>query len=430
MPNPTAPHFSPDLSASACRSLTRSPATSRRYVRVLVQAPSAPRAHVRPPVHVAFVIDRSGSMMGEKLTLACKAVDHALGMLGPEDRFAIVAFDNVITVPVPACAATPHNVASARAAVAAIQSGNSTNISDAWIEGCQQIAAAAGTGPILRTLLLTDGQANAGITKSADFAPHLAALRDTGVVTSVFGLGLDFDEEFLASVARAGGGNFYFIREAGLIADFFTKELGESLEVVAPGANLAIHHPTSVGVKPLSDFPSHRRTPGVLEIPLPDLVSNQQLEILLSVDIPSCADGDVTALSIAISDPKGVFAAVRPVSIAWTGASHLLNDAQPRDVLVDRAVARIYAARAERDAIRYNRRREFERARHVLTSTHRRIASYAGDDAELSQILSELNEKTQHYTRIQDEMSLKTMHAGTVYATRSREPDGFSKKRG
>ncbi len=421
--------LSASLSATACRPLHRAPVKSRRYVRVLIQAPPRVGTAPRAPVHVAFCIDRSGSMQGDKLRLACEAAAHALGLLAPTDRFAIVTFDSEVDLAVPLTAATPDAVAGARRILHALEAGRTTAISDAWIAACEQLAPAAGTGPILRTLLLSDGQANVGMTTAAQFAPHVAALREHGVHTSVFGLGLDFDEEFLAAVARAGGGNFHFIGKADQIPAFFAQELGESLDVVARRPVLRVEAPDHVRVKPLSDFPHMDVAPGVIDVPLPDMCSSQHLELILRVDIGPRDLGARTPLTVRMQDEDGAFRAIPAVTLAFEAASHAVNDVQRRDVEVDRAVARIYAALAEREAVAWNRRHAFDRAERVLNNTSRRIMLYAGSDPELNALAEQLKAAIGKYTRPMDEYSRKSTHAGTVFLTRSRGETGWSKRK-
>jgi Ca-activated chloride channel family protein len=423
-----APQLSHAFSVTPCRLLTRAPTVSRRYARVVIQAPSSTDETSRAAVHVAFILDRSGSMMGQKLETAKAAVDHALGQLRPGDRFAVVAFDDTVDRVMPLSDACPEAIAAARAAIARIESGRSTNISEAWVEGCQLVAPGAGSGVVVRALLLTDGQATAGLKRASELAPHVAALRDAGVATTCFGLGLDFDEEFLATIARAGSGNFHFIRDASLIPAFIAQELGESLMIVSRRPSLHVEVDPDVSVKPSSDFPARRLGPGHLEVPLPDLCAGQTLEVVLAFDVPARSLGVQSPVSVTVTDEEGGFSALAARRFAFTAAPHPDNDSQPRDADVDLAVARIYAARAERDAIRYNRRQEYDRAREVLGATARRIASYAGRDAELSAIVTGLTASAERYGRPLDELMRKTGHAGTVFMTRSRDASGASRR--
>ena len=81
------------MSVRTDRSLVRASAHSTRYALASLVAPRAARTHTRPPVNVAFVLDRSGSMGGQKIVLARQAVDHALRLLRSTDRFSLVVYD-------------------------------------------------------------------------------------------------------------------------------------------------------------------------------------------------------------------------------------------------------------------------------------------------------------------------------------------------
>ena len=90
-----------ELTARTDRSLIRAAGGSVRHVAVTLVAPVSDRDKKRPPVDVAFVLDRSGSMAGEKIELARDAILQGIAMLQPADRFAVVAYDNSIDVVMP-----------------------------------------------------------------------------------------------------------------------------------------------------------------------------------------------------------------------------------------------------------------------------------------------------------------------------------------
>ena len=71
-----------------------------RYVLATIVAPEgAPRE--RPPVNLGLVLDRSGSMSGEKIRLAKDAAVAAIRRLDPRDRFSVVVYDENVDVVVP-----------------------------------------------------------------------------------------------------------------------------------------------------------------------------------------------------------------------------------------------------------------------------------------------------------------------------------------
>ena len=97
-----------ELTARTDRSLIRAAGRSVRHVAVTLVAPLSDRAKQRPPVDVAFVLDRSGSMAGEKIELARDAILQGIAMLKPTDRFAVVAYDDAVDVVMPLSPAHPE----------------------------------------------------------------------------------------------------------------------------------------------------------------------------------------------------------------------------------------------------------------------------------------------------------------------------------
>ena len=139
------------------RLLVRSSTKSRRYVAVTIEAPAGTTDKPRPPVSIAFVIDRSGSMAGEKLRLAIQAVTQSLELLKPDDRFAVVMYDDEIDVLVPGTDASPRERAEASRVLKSIRPGGGTNLCDGWLTGCGLVAESLTEARLGRCLLLTDG---------------------------------------------------------------------------------------------------------------------------------------------------------------------------------------------------------------------------------------------------------------------------------
>ncbi len=408
------------------RKLIRPTHRSNRFVVAEIVAPPSRREHARPPVNLAFVVDRSGSMGGQKLHLAKQAVFEAVGRLHPEDRFAIVVYDEEIDVVVPTTVATAEARRDAIGRLGQVEPRGSTNLSGGWLRGCEQIALVLSAQGVNRCLLLTDGLANVGITDRDELARHASELRTRGVTTTTFGVGEDFDEVLLQSMAQAGGGHFYFIASPASIRDHITSEVGETLDIVARDVTIEVTAPDGVQVESLSPYPVRERA-GRTEIVVGDLASDQQLSVVFRVHFPYGQVSDRVAVLFALADRADVLAE-QPEGIRWEYADDQANNAQDRDRDVDRAVARVFAARARQEAVRLNRKGDFDGARRALKSTARRVSEYAGRDHDLREILAQLEQETAVMAAPMPEMQRKVAFAAASYLQASRAPDGTANK--
>ncbi len=407
------------------RLLIRPTYRSNRFVLVEVTAPAARSERERPPVNLAFVLDRSGSMGGEKIRLAKQAVEEAIARLHDDDRFAVVVYDDRVDVVVPGTLATPDARRTALARLREIDARDSTNLGEGWLRGAEQVALALSEEGVNRCLLLTDGLANVGITDRDALARHAGELRARGVSTTTFGVGEDFDEVLLQAMASAGGGHFYFIASALSIRDHVTSEVGETLEVVARGVTLEVTAPEGVRVESLSPYTVNDGR-GRTEVILGDLTSDERVVVVLRLNFPYGEAGRTTGAIFALSDRGAVMAG--EAKLRWAYADDRANDHQERDRVVDRAVARIFAARARQEAVGRNRHGDYDGARHLVEATARRIRGYAGRDPELRTIIGELQGELQELVSPMMEMDRKVMYAQSAYAMNSRMADGKATK--
>ena len=82
------------------RLLARTEAHSSRFIKITVVAPPVTSKRPRPAVRIGLVMDRSGSMQGDPIRNARKAILDGIDMLSGRDEFAVVAFDERVETPV------------------------------------------------------------------------------------------------------------------------------------------------------------------------------------------------------------------------------------------------------------------------------------------------------------------------------------------
>jgi len=416
------------------RQLIRAGGGSERFVLAEFVAPTPTRdpAHRRPPVNLAFVLDRSGSMAGRgKLDLAKQGVLEALDRLEPTDRFCVVTYDEVIDVVVASTSASAEARRLAVDALAQVAPRGSTNLAEGWLRGAEQVAGHLSAEGVNRVLLLTDGLANIGITDVGQLAAHAAQLRKRGVATSTIGVGEDFDEALLQQMADAGGGHFYFAGSLVEIRDHLTSEVGEALDVSVRDVAFTVTAPKGVSMSGLTPHPCEGHGARTV-FRLGDLVAGQLARVVVRLKFPAGGIGAEAGVLFALSDLDGVLAATggfAPTGLAWRYASDADSHAQPRDGTVDRAVAEQFAARARQEAVALNRAGDWKGAERVLRSVADRISGYAGSDPELRALMNELRiVEAPRMAAPMAEMTRKSMHFASSNMSRGRDATGKSKK--
>ncbi|HWA15317.1 MAG TPA: VWA domain-containing protein, partial [Gemmatimonadales bacterium] len=175
----------------------------------------------RPPINAALVIDRSGSMAGAPLEHACAAAAHFASFLSSGDRLTLVVFDDTVQTVLDG---VPGNDPRIAPALGAIASGGQTNLSGGWLEGHRHLSRHRVTGTN-RILLLTDGQANCGLTAAPDLERLTSAAAARGVTTTCIGFGPRFNEDLLRAMSDMGGGRFWYVEQVDQMGDAFSGEI-------------------------------------------------------------------------------------------------------------------------------------------------------------------------------------------------------------
>jgi Ca-activated chloride channel homolog len=258
------------------------PTTLDLLVTVRLPDPPPSSSKQRPGLNLALVIDRSGSMAGSKLSHARKAARFLAGELTERDRLAIVTFDDEVQVLVPS--QPVRDPLLFISAINTIDAGGCTALFDGWLAGATQVANQLDPQGLNRVLLLSDGQANEGLTDAGAIAAKVEGLTQRGISTSAFGLGSGFDEDLMGAVAAAGDGTLAQIESPKQLADLYASELQGLASTVGRKVSLGIrakHGAELVDV--LNDLP--QTTAGNFQ--LPNLRYGQELGVGLRLKLPA-----------------------------------------------------------------------------------------------------------------------------------------------
>jgi Ca-activated chloride channel family protein len=267
--------------------LIASEVPTQRVIELVVVPPSAHVTAARPALNLALVIDRSGSMNGDKLENVRRAAAHVLDLLQEQDQVAIVAYDDTLTLLAPSQHVTAQARASLKSHIQELTPGNMTNLCGGWLSGCEEVARVANEagGQLNRVLLLTDGLANVGITDLEEIGLHASQLLNKGIATSTFGVGLDFNEQLLEHMANQGGGRFYFIADPHAIPSIFVQEFRELAAVTAQAVEVTLEIPAQVDAKVLGSWRSQQDGLS-LRLWLGDIPSGQRREVYVRLLVP------------------------------------------------------------------------------------------------------------------------------------------------
>lgn len=169
-----------------------------------------------------LVLDRSGSMEGEKVQQAKQALQYILEHLNPEDRFNVIAFstglESYATQLRPA-----REAADAMAWVERISAQGSTDINRALLEA----AYLADSERPAYLIFLTDGLPTEGVLESKKIIENLESAAPENLRLFAFGVGYDVDTFLLDSLAEAHHGTSTYVlpgeRLDEILSTFYAK---------------------------------------------------------------------------------------------------------------------------------------------------------------------------------------------------------------
>jgi uncharacterized protein YegL len=184
------------------------------------------------PVDTAMVIDKSGSMSGDKIDDAKAAANALLTLTNELDRVALITFSSSVSVDYELAIMNSTNKEDLEDEIDDISVSGQTNIYDAILEANDLLTDSPRQNVPLTQVLLTDGAHNSPTTlPDSDFEDLAEDTRDQGITIFTIGLGVDANQERLEMIANITGGVFFYAPTSDDLPDIF-REIARMLALV------------------------------------------------------------------------------------------------------------------------------------------------------------------------------------------------------
>lgn len=276
------------MKASYAVSRPALPLSAKTRLELLISFKGEFNESKRRALNLSLVIDRSGSMAGTPLQQAIKAAQGVVERMTEKDSLSVVIYDDTAdTLLEPQLLSDP---AAVRKTIGKIRAGGCTNLTGGWETGCKHIAKHKAEGRVNRVLLLTDGQANVGVTAPKEILEKVRKQAATGIATTTLGFGNNFNEDLLINMAKAGTGNFYFIESPDDAEEVFRIEVEGLSSVLAQDLKAELRLSPSVQATLLNQYRIESAGNGI-DISLGDVygVEEKLLAFELELSTPAAA---------------------------------------------------------------------------------------------------------------------------------------------
>lgn len=264
----------------------------------IVVTPSAEGAVPTTPRNIALVVDRSGSMAGQPMQMLRQALTATLGSLADRDTVAVVAFGSEVETVMEA--QHTDQTRDLAALLAQLEPAGGAALYDALNQGAAQLRRYAGPNTVSHLVLITDGPPTKGPRELDDFSRLAEVFAREGIAISTIGLGEDFDEDLLATLARVGNGRFRYVRDPAQLPEILQAELAPLQTAVAHDAVLTVEF------KPYcDDVKSHGWEPATVQAAtvtylFPYLFADQDVTVLASGQVRAMSANGVLREAIRI----------------------------------------------------------------------------------------------------------------------------------
>ncbi len=254
------------------------------YVKVALISPKIANPQKRPPLNLALVLDKSGSMRGDRIVAARNAAHMIIERLHRDDIMALISYDSEVTIISPATKA--NNTTQLTQRINQLRANGNTALYAGVRQGAEEVQKFLDKRHINRVILLSDGQANVGPSSVAELSKLGQQIGGKGISVTTLGLGDGYNEDLMSQLANYSDGNHAFIAEPNDLVAIFKAEFGDASTVIANDIHISID--CALGVRPLQVLGREAEIKQQsIHIRLNQMTADTEKFVILELEVPA-----------------------------------------------------------------------------------------------------------------------------------------------
>lgn len=297
--SPSALAAEVQLQADLGHTVLSTKAAGHTYLRLSLKTLAGLKAERRTPINVAIVIDRSGSMSGDRIAAAKDAARVALDRLASDDIVSLVTYNHKVDV-LQAADRLGSSRERLERAIDRLEVDGTTALYAGTEMGGEQVQKFLSDTNVNRVVLISDGLANVGPSTPAELGELGRKLASKGISVTTIGLGLEYNEDLMQRLAASSDGNHAFVESPRQLAGIFDKEFGDALSIAAQDVTIIIE--CRDGFKPKrvlgrdADISGNR-----IALKLNQLQADNERYVVIEMETPGAAKvGDAEVADIKV----------------------------------------------------------------------------------------------------------------------------------
>lgn len=353
-----------------------------------------------------------------KLQYVKQASEKLIDMMGEKDLLGVVSFANSSSLDYPLTSLTLENKHKIKDRIRALTTRGATNISAGLQTSFEQFTDEIKQNYHVKILLLSDGEANYGITEVDGISTLAKNFRKDGVSISTIGVGDSYNSFFMESIATASGAMFYHLKEMEQLEDIFSSELKSSLSLTTKDVYLTIDAPKGVHLSSNLNGFTEEKT-GVIYVG--NLYQPQQILLEFYTEEPIELGEKPIQVHAKYFNQSG-----SPKTISSSISVDFVKEEEMKDVIINQELAELVKtmieAQTRKNSLRFYEARDMDVLQQNLDSNLNKMQKLSQSyHCDASTSINELNEfRSSVMNRSLDAESTKMMYSASYDITRNK----------
>jgi hypothetical protein len=272
------------------------------------------KSKTKASIDLICVLDKSGSMEGDKIRLLIDSFNNIMEFLGENDRMSVIIFESHARRLTPLLKMNDKGKAITLNALKSVSADGGTSIASGLKKALQVIKQRRIANSVTSVLILSDGLDSGATTGCKTL---LQDNPDIGTFTmNTFGYGNDHDPQLMSGLAQLRDGSFYFIDKLDTVDEVFVDCLGGLVSVVAKDLKISVKTNNKDEFLPGINFIKAFGVAGFWKLnsntntynaELMQMITGKNYSYVFEVEIPKLVDPDIPARSFLVGEAELTF---------------------------------------------------------------------------------------------------------------------------